>query len=84
MKQIIFPSTILEFTWLVIDGFMEENGLVPLSPQKNSVPPIQKLPKKFEILPAPSYKAWKYLWVEGSIYLENKDTNYQTTRHLLV
>ena len=31
MKQIILPSTILEFTWFAIDGFMEENGLVPLS-----------------------------------------------------
>ena len=31
MKQIILPSTILEFTWLVIDGSMEENGLAALS-----------------------------------------------------
>ena len=23
MKQIILPSTILDFTWLVIDGFIE-------------------------------------------------------------
>ena len=30
MKQIILPSTILEFTRLVIDGFMEENGLALL------------------------------------------------------
>ena len=29
MKQIILPSTILEFAWLVIDYFLEENGLVP-------------------------------------------------------
>ena len=29
--QIIFPSTILEFTLLIIDGFMEKNGLGPLS-----------------------------------------------------
>ena len=27
MKQIISPLTILEFTWLVIEGFIEENGL---------------------------------------------------------
>ena len=27
MKQIILPSTILEFTWLAMDGFMGENGL---------------------------------------------------------
>ena len=29
MKPIILPSTILEFAWLVIDGFMEENGNFP-------------------------------------------------------
>ena len=34
MKQIILPSTILEFKWLVIVGFMQENGLVP-SPKKD-------------------------------------------------
>ena len=34
MKQIILPS-IVEFTWLVIDGFMEENGLAPLSQKVN-------------------------------------------------
>ena len=33
MKQIISPSHVLEFTWLVIDGFMEENDLAP-SPKK--------------------------------------------------
>ena len=31
MKQIILPSTILEFPWLVIDGSMEENGLAAFS-----------------------------------------------------
>ena len=31
MKQMILPSTILGFTWLIIDGFMEENGLAPIS-----------------------------------------------------
>ena len=30
IKQIILPRTILELTWLVIDGFMEENGLALL------------------------------------------------------
>ena len=64
MKQIILPSTVLEFTWLVIDGFMEENGLAPLSPKKEiRTSPIQKVPKKFEIFPAPSY------------IMENNDTN---------
>ena len=38
MKQIILPSTILEFTWLVIDGFMEENGVALLS-QKRKLGP---------------------------------------------
>ena len=34
MEQIILPLTVLEFAWLVIEGFMEENGLVP-SPKKD-------------------------------------------------
>ena len=34
MKQIILPSAILEFTLLVIDGFMEENGLAPPPPKR--------------------------------------------------
>ena len=29
MNQIILPSTVLEFTRLDIDDFMEENGLTP-------------------------------------------------------
>ena len=28
IKQIILESTVLEFTWLVTDGFMEEYGLL--------------------------------------------------------
>ena len=43
MKQIILPSTILEFTWLVIDGFMEENGLAP-SPKKEIRSPNTESP----------------------------------------
>ena len=42
----------------------------------------QKLPKKFEIFPPPSYKTQKkkspqkkYLWVGGVHTMENKDTN---------
>ena len=41
MKQIILSSTILGLTWslmviyMVIDGFMEENGPVPLSQKEN-------------------------------------------------
>ena len=34
MKQIFLPSTILEFTWLVIEDSMEENGLAH-SPKKD-------------------------------------------------
>ena len=34
MKQIILPST-TEFIWLVIDAFMEENGLAPLYQKGN-------------------------------------------------
>ena len=33
MKQMILSSTILEFTRLVIGGFMEEHGIAP-SPKK--------------------------------------------------
>ena len=68
---------------MLIDGFMEENGLAHLSQKWNSVPPIQKLSKKFEIFPASSYKTQKntsspqknYLWVGGAYTMENKDTN---------
>ena len=46
---------------LVIDGLMEENDLAPPSSKKEirsppSPPPIQKVPNKFEIFPAPSSK----------------------------
>ena len=47
MKQIILPSSILEFTWLAIDGFMEENALAPLSQKGYLVPQIQKVLKNF-------------------------------------
>ena len=36
------PSTILEFRWLVIYGFMNENGLGP-SPKRDISPPPQYL-----------------------------------------
>ena len=49
MKQIILLSTNLDFTWFVIDGFMEAL----------SSPPIQNFAKKFEILPTPSYNIQK-------------------------
>ena len=59
MKQVILPSTILEFTWLVIDGFIEENSLSP-SPKKEIRSPSEyNLPKKFDIFPGPSYTTQK-------------------------
>ena len=70
-------STILEFTWLFIDSFIEEKGPPP-PPQKEfspfpPPPQIEKVPKKFDIFPAPSYKIRKnnlaptknYLWIGG-------------------
>ena len=59
MKHIILPSTVLEFTWLVIDGYMDENGITPLSQKGHQDPPTQKVPKKFEIFPAPSCRIQK-------------------------
>ena len=48
-EQTIFPSTILEFTWLIIDGFMVENSLAP---SLKRVTPNTESPKKFEIFSA--------------------------------
>ena len=56
MKAITLPSAILEFTSFVIDSFMEENGVAPLSQKGYWFPPIQK---KFKIFPASSYKIQK-------------------------
>ena len=53
MKQIILPSTILEL--LIVDSFMEENGLASPLLKRKLGPPIPKFPKKFEISPVPSY-----------------------------
>ena len=61
---------------------MEENGLDPFSKRKLG-PPIQEVPKKFEIFPASSFKAQKKLAphkkifvVRGGVYtIENKDTD---------
>ena len=40
MKQITLPSTTLDFIWLVIDSFIEENGLAPPpSPKKEILSP---------------------------------------------
>ena len=61
MKQIILPSTVFEFTWLVIDGIMEENGIASFSKKEIRTPPIQKATKKFEIFPGPGYNRQKVL-----------------------
>ena len=55
MKQIILLSTVLVFTWLVIDGFMEENGLAP-SPKKETRTPNTEGP---QIFPGPNRKIRK-------------------------
>ena len=52
MKQIISPLTILESTWLVIDDFMEENGLAPL-PKKKLGPPNTEGPQEIWNIPSP-------------------------------
>ena len=54
----ILPSTILEFTWLVIDGFVE-TGQAILSQKGNSVPSLQTVSKKFDIFLAAGYKIQK-------------------------
>ena len=90
MEQIILPSPILEFTWLVINGFMEENGPVwPLPKVKFSPIPIQKVHKKFEFSQclAAKYKQnfshyKKYLW-KGEYIPWNIRIQIQTTRKLL-
>ena len=54
----------------------------PHFPKKEIGPPIQKVPKIFEIFPAPDYKTQKNkpltkknVWVGGVYAMENKDTN---------
>ena len=71
---------------------MEENGLAPPPKEEIRTPfIIQKVPKKFEILPAPSYKTHKknlaphtkkYLLVGGIYTMENNNTN--TDYHIFV
>ena len=47
MKQIILPSSVLEFTWFVIDGSMEKNGLAHFPLQKSKLsPPSKKGPQE--------------------------------------
>ena len=51
MKQIILPSTNFEFTWLVIDGFMEEKS--PLSQKRKLGFPNTEGPEEIWNLPSP-------------------------------
>ena len=53
MKQIILPSTILKFTWLVIDGFMEKYGPAPPLPKKKLGPPNREGPQETWNFPNP-------------------------------
>ena len=72
-----YESAIPPFTWLVIDGFIEENGLAPSPIKEITGPPNTEGPKKFGIFPAPNLQqdtkkkkkkppTKKYLWgVDG-------------------
>ena len=74
MKQTILPSTILKFTWLVIDGFMEENSPAP-SQKEYWFPQYRRSPRNLKFLQplATRYKKKflisqkKYSWM-GGIY----------------
>ena len=76
MKQIILPLTVLEFTRLVIDGFMEENGLAPSPKKEIRFPQYRRSPRNltFSHPVATTYKEkvlalTKKIFVgEGSIY----------------
>ena len=52
MKQIILSRTILELTWLVTDGFMEENGLAFPLPEMKLGPPKTHGPQEVLIFPS--------------------------------
>ena len=81
----IVLSTLLEFAWLVIDGFMDANCLASLIekgnwvPQKRIPPPpnlefSQPLATRFEKV---FWSTTKKLWVREIYTMENKDTDYQ-------
>ena len=42
------PSIVLEFTWLVIDGFMEENGLAPSPKKEIRTPQYRRSPRNLK------------------------------------
>ena len=92
MIQIILSSTILEFTWLVIDGFIEETGQAsPLPKGVRSTlyrrPPknlkfCQLLTTRHEKNLAPTKR---YLWVEGGVHtMQNMDTNTDYKKVVMV
>ena len=69
MQQIVSKSTVLEFTWLVIGCFLEENSLVYPLPKKKLVPPNTEGPR--EMSPPP-----KKIVDGGGVYtMENMGTN---------
>ena len=69
MKLIILPSTILDFTWVVNNGFMEENSLVPHLPQKKLGPPATN-PLSYKIRKKILTLTEKRLWgEEGGEYI---------------
>ena len=80
----IVSSTLLEFAWLVIDGFMDANCLAPLIEKGNWVPQkrispqnltfSQPLATRFEKV---FWSTTKKLWVREIYTMENKDTDYQ-------
>ena len=65
MKQIIFPLTILEFTWLFTDGFMEENSLVLLYQRNISSSQYRTSTRNF-----PQFLATRY---ENKIFAPQKN-----------
>ena len=87
MKHIILPSTNSEFKWLVIDGFMEENGLGPPLPKmklgSQNIDGPQEIWNRPSLQLQDTIKNWspqkKYLWVGGLYTMGNngKNTDYQ-------
>ena len=77
MKHIILPSTNSEFKWLVIDGFMEENGLGPPLPKMKLDSQNIDGPQEIWNLPSlqlqDTIKNW-WLYTMGN---NNKNTDYQ-------
>ena len=52
MEQMILPSDVIEFTWLVMDDFMEANGLAP-SAKKGIRSPKLEGPQEIWNFPSP-------------------------------